>query len=92
MQVPELAFDRKLRLIHRREGTLSHAAEALLAVVEAQTRACAAAASRLRPSGSYRRRVFRGLDSPRAGRDRNAGVAVDADTHLLVQAAVDRFH
>ena len=38
VQVPELAFDRKLRLIHRREGTLSHAAEALLAVVEAQTR------------------------------------------------------
>ena len=37
VQVPELAFDRKLRLIHRREGTLSHAAEALLAVVEAQT-------------------------------------------------------
>ena len=37
MQVPELAFDRKLRLIYRREGTLSHAAEALLAVVEAQT-------------------------------------------------------
>ncbi len=26
---PELSFDRKLRLIHRREGTLSHAAEAL---------------------------------------------------------------
>ena len=38
VQVPELAFDRKLRLIHRREGTLSHAAEALLAVVEAQSR------------------------------------------------------
>jgi DNA-binding transcriptional LysR family regulator len=37
VQVPELAFDRKLRLIYRREGTLSHAAEALLAVVEAQT-------------------------------------------------------
>ena len=37
VQVPELAFDRKLRLIHRREGTLSHAAEALLAVVEAQS-------------------------------------------------------
>jgi len=37
VQVPELTFDRKLRLIHRREGTLSHAAEALLAVVEAQT-------------------------------------------------------
>src|SRR4026208_1816976 len=37
VQVPELAFDRKLRIIHRREGTLSHAAEALLAVVEAQS-------------------------------------------------------
>lgn len=37
VQVPELAFDRKLRLIHRREGTLSHAAEALLTVVEAQS-------------------------------------------------------
>ena len=37
VQVPELAFDRKLRLVYRREGTLSHAAEALLAVVEAQT-------------------------------------------------------
>ena len=37
VQVPELSFDRKLRLIHRREGTLSHAAEALLAVVEAQS-------------------------------------------------------
>ena len=37
VQVPELAFDRKLRLVYRREGTLSHAAEALLTVVEAQT-------------------------------------------------------
>jgi DNA-binding transcriptional LysR family regulator len=37
VQVPELTFDRKLRLIHRREGTLSHAAEAMLAVVEAQS-------------------------------------------------------
>ena len=37
VQVPELTFDRKLRLIHRREGTLSHAAEALLTVVEAQS-------------------------------------------------------
>jgi DNA-binding transcriptional LysR family regulator len=37
VQVPELAFDRKLRLIHRREGTLSHAAEAMLSVVEAQS-------------------------------------------------------
>ena len=37
VEVPELSFDRKLRLIHRREGTLSHAAEAMLAVVEAQS-------------------------------------------------------
>ena len=37
VQVPELTFERKLRLIHRREGTLSHAAEALLTVVEAQS-------------------------------------------------------
>jgi len=37
VQVPELSFDRKLRLIHRREGTLSHAAEALLTVIEAQS-------------------------------------------------------
>ena len=35
--VPELTFDRKLRLIHRREGTLSHAAQAMLSVVEAQS-------------------------------------------------------
>ena len=35
--MPQLSFDRKLRLVHRREGTLSHAAEALLAVVEAQS-------------------------------------------------------
>ena len=37
VQVPELAFDRKLRLVHRREGALSHAAEAFLSVVEAQS-------------------------------------------------------
>jgi len=37
VEVPELTFDRKLRLIHRREGTLSHAAEAMLSVVEAQS-------------------------------------------------------
>ena len=37
VQVPELSFDRKLRLIHRREGALSHAADALLKVVEAQS-------------------------------------------------------
>ena len=38
VQVPELAFDRKLRIIHRRDGTLSHAAQALLTVVEAQSK------------------------------------------------------
>ena len=37
VEVPELAFDRQLRLIHRREGALSHAAEAMLTVVEAQS-------------------------------------------------------
>lgn len=37
VQVPELAFERKLRLVHRREGALSFAAEALLRVVEAQS-------------------------------------------------------
>ena len=37
VQVPELSFDRKLRIVHRREGTLSHAGEALLRVVEAQS-------------------------------------------------------
>ncbi len=36
VQVPELAFDRKLRLIHRREGTVA-CRRGLLAVVEAQT-------------------------------------------------------
>lgn len=37
VEVPELAFDRKIRVVHRREGTLSHAAEAFLSVVEAQS-------------------------------------------------------
>ena len=37
VQVPELAFERKLRLVHRREAALSHAAQAFLAVVEAQS-------------------------------------------------------
>ena len=37
VEVPELVFDRKLRIIHRREGALSHAAEALLSVMEAQS-------------------------------------------------------
>lgn len=37
VRVPDLAFERKLRLIHRRDATLSHAAQAFLAVVEAQT-------------------------------------------------------
>lgn len=37
VEVPELSFDRKLRLVYRREGTLSHAAEAMLSVVEAQS-------------------------------------------------------
>jgi DNA-binding transcriptional LysR family regulator len=35
--VPDLAFERKLRLVYRREATLSHAAEAFLAVIEAQS-------------------------------------------------------
>lgn len=39
VRVPDLAFERKLRLVHRREATLSHAAQAFLAVVEAQTAA-----------------------------------------------------
>ena len=34
--VPDLDFERKLRLVHRREASLSHAAQAFLAVVEAQ--------------------------------------------------------
>ncbi len=37
VRVPDLAFERKLRLVHRRDATLSHAAQAFLAVVEAQT-------------------------------------------------------
>jgi DNA-binding transcriptional LysR family regulator len=37
VRVPELAFERELRLVHRRDATLSHAARAFLAVVEAQT-------------------------------------------------------
>lgn len=37
VEVPELAFDRKIRVVHRREGALSHAAQALLSVVEAQS-------------------------------------------------------
>ncbi|MDH4064734.1 MAG: LysR family transcriptional regulator [Acidobacteriota bacterium] len=37
VQVPDLAFERELRLVHRRDATLSHAAQAFLAVVEAQT-------------------------------------------------------
>ena len=36
VRVPDLDFERKLRLVHRREGSLSHAAQAFLAVVEAQ--------------------------------------------------------
>jgi DNA-binding transcriptional LysR family regulator len=37
VRVPELAFERKLRLVHRREAALSHAAQAFLVVIEAQT-------------------------------------------------------
>lgn len=37
VRVPDLAFERKLRLVHRRDAALSHAAQAFLAVVEAQT-------------------------------------------------------
>jgi DNA-binding transcriptional LysR family regulator len=37
VQVPELAFERELRLVHRRDAALSHAAQAFLAVVETQT-------------------------------------------------------
>lgn len=37
VRVPDLAFERQLRLVHRRDATLSHAAQAFLAVVEAQT-------------------------------------------------------
>ncbi len=37
VRVPDLAFERELRLVHRRDATLSYAAQAFLAVVEAQT-------------------------------------------------------
>ncbi|MGH9382931.1 MAG: LysR substrate-binding domain-containing protein [Vicinamibacterales bacterium] len=37
VEVPELAFDRKLRFVYRREGTLSSAAQALLSVAKAQS-------------------------------------------------------
>jgi DNA-binding transcriptional LysR family regulator len=37
VRVPDLAFERKLRLVYRREASLSHAAQAFLAVIEAQT-------------------------------------------------------
>ena len=37
VRVPDLAFERKLRLVYRREATMSHAAQAFLAVIEAQT-------------------------------------------------------
>ncbi len=36
--VPELAFERRLRLVHRRQASLSHAAVAFLKVVEAMAR------------------------------------------------------
>ena len=37
VEVSELAFERKLRLVHRREAALSHAAQAFLSVVQAQS-------------------------------------------------------
>jgi DNA-binding transcriptional LysR family regulator len=37
VEVPELAFDRKLRFVYRRDGTLSYAAQALLSVAKAQS-------------------------------------------------------
>jgi DNA-binding transcriptional LysR family regulator len=37
VEVPELAFDRKLRFVYRREGTLSSAAQALLGVAKEQS-------------------------------------------------------
>jgi DNA-binding transcriptional LysR family regulator len=37
VRVPDLAFERKLRLVYRRDATISHAAQAFLAVVEAQS-------------------------------------------------------
>jgi DNA-binding transcriptional LysR family regulator len=36
--VPELSFERRLRLVHRRQGTLSHAARAFLQVAESLSR------------------------------------------------------
>jgi DNA-binding transcriptional LysR family regulator len=36
VRVPDLDFERQLRLVHRREATLSHAAQGFLAVIEAQ--------------------------------------------------------
>ncbi len=39
VQVPELHMERRLRLVHRRRTTLSHAAKAFLAVVEAHAKA-----------------------------------------------------
>jgi DNA-binding transcriptional LysR family regulator len=37
VEVPELAFDRKLRFVYRRDGTLSYAAQALLTVAREQS-------------------------------------------------------
>jgi DNA-binding transcriptional LysR family regulator len=37
VRVPDLDFERQLRLVHRREASLSHAAQAFLAVVETQS-------------------------------------------------------
>ncbi len=34
LRVPELSFERRLRVVHRRHATLSHAAVAFLKVVE----------------------------------------------------------
>lgn len=38
LRVPELAFERRLRLVHRRHATLSHAAVAFLKVVESMAK------------------------------------------------------
>lgn len=38
LRVPELAFERRLRLVHRRQASLSHAAVAFFKVVEAMAR------------------------------------------------------
>lgn len=38
LRVPELAFERRLRLVHRRQASLSHAAVAFIKVVEAMAR------------------------------------------------------